>query len=494
MIRSLLVAIAIAAASSAVAAPPPEVRSAVAMPPATLRELARAPRPSLINQTRHEEREREAPPRLLTAFGGAETIATNAATPSFAPPAATNGFRATKDLGTLPSDAHGAVGTQQILSVSNSEYTVHDRGGHLLVSLRPEQFWHDTGPSNGFTYDARAAYDARTGRWIVVAVYDVALTQGQMLLAVSQTSDATGVWARYRISVDAARPELTADFPRLAITRDSIVVSAQIYIGDLTAGSRVWIVSSAAAYAAPASLPLRQYDVASSFDEVPVTSDDAVTYVLTPFDDAIVMSRYGALGVESQTTLHAPALDEGSPVRASQLGSSLKIDCGYREVHYAVLRNGVLWIVEQVVVASPNRAAVRWWKYRLASQSVEAGLIDDPSGATFYAFPSIAVNAAGAALIGYSALSATQYPSAAYTYMDAAGRVSTPGLLKAGDGPYGNSRWADYSQTVVDPINDIDFWTVQTYSEVFSGSNTRWATWWGEVAVSGPPRRRVARR
>ena len=122
-----------------------------------------------------------------------------------------------------------------------------------------------------------------------------------------------------------------------------------------------------------------------------------------------------------------------------------------------------------------------WWRIPLSNPShADTGLIDDPTGATMYAFPSIAVNKYGAALIGYSVFNASIYPSAGYSYIDPLNNLSTPALLKTGDAPSHFSRWADFSTTVVD-ANDIDFWTNQTYAPV----GPCWATWWSKIDM--PP-------
>ena len=52
----------------------------------------------------------------------------------------------------------------------------------------------------------------------------------------------------------------------------------------------------------------------------------------------------------------------------------------------------------------------------------------------------------------------------------APGQMAPVQLLKAGEAPYqtidgvGRNRWGDYSYTSVDPVNDIDFWTIQEYA------------------------------
>ncbi len=61
--------------------------------------------------------------------------------------------------------------------------------------------------------------------------------------------------------------------------------------------------------------------------------------------------------------------------------------------------------------------------------------------------------------------------------------------MKAGQAPYskdfgtGDNRWGDYSNTVVDPGNDLDLWTIQEYASI----NNNWSTWWGKIALSASP-------
>jgi len=120
----------------------------------------------------------------------------------------------------------------------------------------------------------------------------------------------------------------------------------------------------------------------------------------------------------------------------------------------------------------------------------QRGRIDDASGATFYAYPSIAVNANSDVLIGYSRFSASQYASANYSFRqscNAANTLQSDAVLKAGEGPYykigvssQKNRWGDYSSTVVDPANDLDMWTIQEYAATPAGTgandgNGRWA-------------------
>ena len=105
----------------------------------------------------------------------------------------------------------------------------------------------------------------------------------------------------------------------------------------------------------------------------------------------------------------------------------------------------------------------------------------------FRAYPSIAVNARRGVLLGYSRFSRDEFASAAYSYRaagDSAGSLRDETLLRAGEAPYESgdpNRWGDYSATVVDPRNDVDFWTIQEVAALPRDGADRWSTWWGRI-------------
>jgi len=138
---------------------------------------------------------------------------------------------------------------------------------------------------------------------------------------------------------------------------------------------------------------------------------------------------------------------------------------------------------------------VQWWQFTTSGAVLQFGRIEDASGKTHYAFPSIAVNSADDAVIGYSRFSSAQYASANYSYRFASDPLNTMSgdiVLKAGEAPYrkdygsGRVRWGDYSSTVVDPLNDTDIWTLQEYAASPSGGVDRWGTWWGQLLFGTP--------
>ena len=181
---------------------------------------------------------------------------------------------------------------------------------------------------------------------------------------------------------------------------------------------------------------------------------------------------------------------------APQLGSTDLIDTGDARIGQpCTYRDGSLWCTHHVFLpaGAPTHSSIQWWKLDpQTSTVVQFGRIDDPSGDTFYAYPSIAVNKYDDVLIGYSRFSADQYASANYAFRygsDPAGTLNDDTVLKAGEASYYKifsetmNRWGDYSATVVDPVNDRDLWTIQEYAATPISGSDRWGTWWGMIPV-----------
>ncbi|HYV04100.1 MAG TPA: C25 family cysteine peptidase, partial [Blastocatellia bacterium] len=195
--------------------------------------------------------------------------------------------------------------------------------------------------------------------------------------------------------------------------------------------------------------------------------------------------------------------DLTDPDRLPQLGAP---NVSHDEPRWrsVVFRNGAIWGCHQILLpvgGSPNRTSVQWWQLTTAGVVTQMGRIDDPTAANSYANPSIAVNKDNDVLIGYSRFSATQVPSANYSYRahgDPLGTLRDDRVFKAGESCYvktfggGHNRWGDYSNTVVDPVNDFEMWTIQQYAATAlpppapcGDGSGRWATWWAKVA-GGP--------
>jgi hypothetical protein len=458
------------------------VRDAVSSPHATMSELGRERRASVARDEKHEQR-RSLAPKIASYSIDAVRAQSVVTKPSLAAPPVTAGFRGSDEDGQYPSDATGAVSATYVLQLTNAAVLVQNRSGTTLTRVPIASFWHDPAFADGALYDSRAAYDAVTERWIICALYDVGFKKSALLIAVSDGNNPTLGWHRYRYVVDPT-DVLSADYTRMVLTRDAIVITADMF-SSFNVFAHVFTIRKSDAYGGGVTLPVTQIQT-SVFDVVPVEARDDTTMYFVAERGQVDLSIYSLINgtLTSAGSPQAPAMNLTSPVFQSvcpQLGTTFKMECGDFYVLNAVLRNGTMWVATQPFGASPLRSSVMWWRITMSSPlRVDTGLIDDPTGVTMFAFPSIAVNKVGAALIGYAVFSPTTYPSAGFTYVDPFNSMSAPAMLKSSTSLSLTSRWADYSGTVVD-ANDLDFWTTQTYIQ-FEGLKTKlWSTWWARI-------------
>lgn len=412
-----------------------------------------------------------------------------------------------------PPDAQGAAGLNDVVSMVNSEVLVQSRSGAprpgYPVSL--DRFWAGLGTFTKL-FDPRLLYDAAAGRWLASAGANPSASDAALLLAVSRSGDPGGGWDLFRIPI--GREGCWADYPVLGLSRQWIVLSANLLTlppAGAYARTALYAFDKASLYqSANASYATFQDTQGELTPVVDLDGNSDTFYFVQAMSDAAgARLRIGTLaGPVGGETFTAGAISTPLPGAwaatspegvdfAPQAGSWLKVDTGDSRLQNCVLRSAVMWCAHTVFLpaAAPNRSAIQWFAADPASgKLLDRGLIENPSGAAFYAFPSIAVNRRNDVLIGYTRFTATDYPSAGFAFRTAADPAGTfqPGIIaKPGEAPYigrgadeGSNRWGDFSATVVDPADGLTFWTIQEYAaiptEYYPG---RWATWWTSVTV-----------
>jgi hypothetical protein len=419
-------------------------------------------------------------------------------------------FAGTGDSGWIPPDTQGAVGPNHIVETLNGEVQIAGRNGVVLKSVTLLNFWSSVG---GITevFDPRVTYDPYNDRWITSGGANPSAASAAILIGVSQTGDPTGAWSLYKVAADPTGTTW-ADAPTLGFNVNWIVVQANMFtMANGSAGSTLWVFNKANLYANGAGAYTKIKEP-SGFGDIPATTYDpalSAMYLAETYSPGIAKLRIstltGAVGAEVLTT--GVAFPTGSSAWRSsgptinfapQLGSTQKIDTDDDRLESCVYRNDAIWIAHTVFLPSsstPTRSSAQWWEIDASAGNLGAtlqfGRVDDPTNNFFYAYPSIAVNANNDALVGYSRFSASQYASANYSFRYGTDPIDTlraDTVMKAGQAAYykdfgtGDNRWGDYSATVVDPVNDLDMWTMQEYA----GTNNTWGTWWGTVSpISG---------
>ncbi|MGB6563883.1 MAG: hypothetical protein WBE69_14885 [Candidatus Binataceae bacterium] len=416
-----------------------------------------------------------------------------------------NSFAAVADNGTvIPPDAEGAIGPHHLMEALNSQVVIQDRSGNVLSAITNWTFWSSLGVTESF--DAHVLYDPYAQRWIFSSAAGEKSSNGAVLIGVSQTSDPTAGWNIYRINLGSSVNWV--DYPTLGFNKNWIVVQANIFTvtGNNFVNSMIWAFDKADLYAGGTG----KYTVltpANGFTQVPATTMDpnlSTMYLLEQSSSGSAKLRIdtitGPVGSEVLTSGVAyptgpSAWQEFSPVInfAPQLGSSENIDTEDGRIQSCVYRNGSLWASHTVYLpatGTPTRTAAQWWQINMSASALgqvqQFGRIDDPTGANFYAFPTLAVNQYGDVMLGYTHFGTGIYPSGAYSMRlasDPPNTMESEVMLKAGEASYfkdfgtGENRWGDFTATVVDPVDDTSMWTIQEYA----GQSNMWGTWWGSI-------------
>jgi len=473
----LCLAIALPASAQQIISEPHAVH-ATELAPANLDELAHV----AVVAAAGERHERPHTPAALAFDRNKAIVASLVVAPLAAPPTVTRGFHAVTDplpgesaaTAVDPADTSGAVGPKHVVGAFNNAIIVQDRSGHTLSLVSSAQFWHDSTQPGKFLYDPCIAYDAVNDRWVMAMLGDDVpdMINGVLFVAVTTTGDPTGTWRRFRLPVDQTG-KLDGDVTRLGITADQIAVTTNVWSGFTPVATNVFNIAKSVAYS---SAPLTFMGVALPYSEdlMPVTSKDSTLRYAHRITNGIQVFEMPTGGSIVNSKIYQSAFVP-TLRSCSQLGATSAPDCGYPTVMSAIARNNAIWIAEEL---SGNTARV--WKIT-------------PSGATTYViqppnfgvgFPSLAVNSRGEAVVAYTVMSSSIYPSAAYSYIDPSGNVSDPVFLKNGEAPFKRSRWGDFSTTVVDPLDDLSFWTVQDYANTpLTPSFDRWATWWSYIQI-----------
>ncbi|MCH7592690.1 MAG: hypothetical protein IH989_07930, partial [Planctomycetes bacterium] len=175
-------------------------------------------------------------------------------------------FAALPDDGILiPPDTNGAVGLDHVMTMLNTAVRIQDKSGSAVVpDVSLAGFWAMLAPAS--LADPRLVYDATVSRWYATVIANFRLPTSAVLLAVSASSDPTGVWSFYSIEADPAGL-LWADFPDVGYSSKWLALTANMetIAGDNFSGVGMWVIEKADVLAGG---PLEVTRFAPGFDDV----------------------------------------------------------------------------------------------------------------------------------------------------------------------------------------------------------------------------------
>ncbi len=392
-----------------------------------------------------------------------------------------------------PPDVQVAAGPNYVVEMVNLLMGVYTKQGQEVYVTSLYTFFN---AGSDFVSDPKVQYDAANGRWFATLA-DV--TTGQVLMAVSATSDPMGSWHQTRIPSTSTGDCL--DQPILGVGSTTVIVSVNVFSQTKSnpcttpyQGAQYWVVNKAdlmngvsppATYASP--IDSTQF----SIHPVQVEGNSAVHYMITTFGLAtgatsstlelftVSGTPPGAVTVLT-TSFSMPV--SSAPPPATQPGRNVPtIDAGDNRVNEAVWAGGKLWVgFDEACLSDATRACVR-----LAEIDTTAGVVlqdfDIDLAGRYVFYPAFRMDGMGdlAVVFGYS--SASDYPGLMWTGRlpgDPLNTLQAPLVIVQGTGldTYstcsGTCRYGDYFGAGLDPSNASVVWLAGEY-----GTSSDWGTY-----------------
>ena len=413
--------------------------------------------------------------------------------------------------GYIPPDCNGAVGPTQILTVANGRIRVYSKSGVLGGLNMTMDAFFSTVRNASTVSDPHVRYDRLSQRWFVVAI-NVASTNNRVVIAVSDGPTITGsssftfFYFQFNLVAPAGDNGKFLDYPTFGLDKNALYIGGVRFNPSTFDGCPVFVVNKNSVLGAGpiAATAFRTAGGIASGIYVPqgVDNDDpAATEGYFIGTDAGVYGKINIIRVNTPggtptltnlTAITIPA--NNAPVRQLHQGAAAnrRLD-GLDDRLFAahVMKNkitGVTTLVTShnskvnssgVASGTMDRNASRWYQIGSLNTAtpvlLQSGTLFDNAASNPRGFwnSSIAVSGQGHMVLVSSTAGAAARADVAIAgrySSDVAGTLQTYQLATASSTAYNvqavdGQRWGDYSQTVVDPNDNMTMWTFQEYCD-----------------------------
>ncbi len=439
------------------------------------------------------------------------------------------------ESGFIPPDSMGAVGPSQILVSVNGRIKAFDKQGNPDgLNMTDSDFWAPVCncpplPSTvNAPTDPGVEYDRLSHRWIVSAI-NTESSNNRIMLAVSNgpTITPTDSFTYYffnEASPPPTGPARFADYPQLGVDANAIYIGVNEFAsssGSFTGTSAYVIRKSSVINGGPIVVTAFRNLVSGSGpgpdSPQPATDMDpnvGAGYIVGPdnqqfsrIDVRRISNPGGTPTISGNLTVTVPAtaLPLSVPAQGTPSPGLDPLDDRLFEAMIGRDPDGnvSLWTAHNIRMTPSGvgssigtRDGSRWYQIGSLDSSpslTQSGQVFDNAATNpaFYWMPSIAMNGQGHASINMSVAGTTRHAEVASSgrlFGDAAGTTETPVITRSstftydvGADPPNPERWGDYSQTVVDPSDNMTFWTFQEYAD----ANNSWGV--QVIQLQAPP-------
>jgi hypothetical protein len=414
----------------------------------------------------------------------------------------------------IPPDSMGAVGPSQVLVIVNNRIKVFSKAGGLgPLNTTTDAFFNSVRSSN--TSDPHVRYDRLTQRWFITMI-DIA-SVNRVLIAVSSgpVISGTSSFTFYQFQHDQVGTTPNSDtghfcdYDMLGVDRFALYIGGNIFSsisGGPIIGTTAYIVNKSNLLSGTLTVAaFRQIGAVNGTGNGPwspqgVDNDDpaATEGYFIGVDRNLSGTLYirrisdpgGSPSISGNLTITVPATS--APISQAHKGNTFNKNLdslGTRLFAATVHRNKIdgttsLWTAHNiqvdntgVAVSSGGRNGSRWYEIGNLTSTptlVQSGTLFDSTNSNPRGFwiPSVAASGQGHMALGCSYAGSNDFAGVATAgrlRTDPLGSTQPPTLAVVSTTSYNLTespnphRWGDYSQTVVDPTDDMTMWTFQEY-------------------------------
>ncbi len=487
----------------------------------------------IIPRSPYIPKELQVPDPVVQSFVGSQEIPTPSISFDGPPNAA----------GVAPPDPNGEVGRNHVIVMVNSVFQIFNKTGTSVfgpanINTLFSGFGGNCQTSNDG--DPVVLYDQIADRWLLMQF--TATSPFFNCVALSQTNDPTGAYYRWAFPVGGTTN--FGDYPKMGMSSDAYYISTREFLGAAGAfqGAGAYAINKSQMLAGnpsptvisflapptpayvvgdgllPADLDGNAAPPAGTPEYYLGSQDDNGPYG-APSDGLTLWKFHADFTTPANSTFAltntipvAPfnsilGLCAGTRSCIPQPGTTNKLDhLGYRQrplfrLAYRVLNGTEILLTNQSVTGgtgpSGEVSGIRWWEIRNPNTAPiifqEGTYAPGVTDGTHRWMGSIAMDGSGDIALGFSASSATVFPSIRYT-----GRLTNDptGTMPQGEADIvtgtgsqtgGSNRWGDYTDMTVDPVDDCTFWHVNEYVPTTSTSGWRARVGAFKFATCGSP-------
>lgn len=384
--------------------------------------------------------------------------------------------------GWSPPDPKIAVGPTHIVQVVNSSLAFFNKATGLKT------FQQDLGPFGffgslnitDFVFDPKCFYDPGSGRFFVVALeMNDSQRISKCLVAVSDDSDPSGNWFKYRIEskISINNDEAWLDYPGFGYNKDGVVITGNMFtFGGQYAAAQLLVMRKDELTSGAAPTVTSFVDT-GSFTIQPAITMDANTDTIFGVSQQTTsaMRLFAVRGFTTTPTVEAtdvtvPSFTYNIDYADSTNGALLDV-VAFRCMN-AAFRGGRLVACHTIAVSSNDpRPSVRWYEFAVNQwpssgnpSLTQSGQVAGSSGQSVW-MPDICINKFNDIAIVASRSSTGIAADLIYVgrkVTDPPGTMGKITVLATSAGNFGGGphRWGDYAGCMVDPLDDTTFWGV----------------------------------